>query len=135
MYLAALQEGYTEAEAREITHVVANFEFYNHGWTEMMEFPGPEIDAHYERYGAFFEAHGVTVDNPLGEFRPADLPDAPATPEKLDDPDWSHTEGGYADDVYVEGPDGEVGVGDRDEPDRVDVADAPGVRDEETGDA
>ncbi|MEF8872447.1 MAG: DUF6149 family protein, partial [Haloarculaceae archaeon] len=38
-YLAALEDGYPEAEAREITHAQANFDFYNHGWTEMMEFP------------------------------------------------------------------------------------------------
>ncbi|MFB6084803.1 MAG: DUF6149 family protein, partial [Halorientalis sp.] len=38
-YVAALDSSFTEAEAREITHVQANFDFYNHGWTEMMEFP------------------------------------------------------------------------------------------------
>ncbi|MCF2240370.1 hypothetical protein KI372_02815, partial [Halobacterium salinarum] len=38
MYLVALQSGLPEAQAREITHIVANFDFYNHGWTEMMEF-------------------------------------------------------------------------------------------------
>jgi len=36
-YVAALEAGFPEAEAREITHVQANFDFFNHGWTEMME--------------------------------------------------------------------------------------------------
>jgi hypothetical protein len=131
MYLSALQEGYTEAEAREITHVVANFDFYNHGWTEMMEFPGDEIDEHYARYEAFFEHHGVRIDEPLGEFRPDSLPEAPATPAKLDDPDWAHAEGGYDDDVYVEDAEAEVRRGDTDEPADVSVEDAPGVSDDD----
>jgi hypothetical protein len=132
MYLAALQAGYTEAEAREITHVVANFDFYNHGWTEMMEFPGDELDDHYERHREFFERHGVRIDDPLGEFAPDSIPDAPATPEKLDDPDWEHAEGGYADDVYVEDTEGEIQRGDVDEPEDASVEDAPGVsRDED----
>ncbi|MDX1745028.1 MAG: DUF6149 family protein, partial [Halobacteriales archaeon] len=33
-YLAALDTGYDEAAAREITHIQANFDFFNHGWTE-----------------------------------------------------------------------------------------------------
>jgi hypothetical protein len=45
-YVAAREAGYPEAEAREITHVQANFGFYNHGWTEMMEFPVDERRAH-----------------------------------------------------------------------------------------
>jgi hypothetical protein len=117
-YVAALEEGYSEAEAREITHVQANFDFYNHGWTEMMEFPTDEIEAHYERYEEFFERHGITVADPLGEFQPATLPDAPSTPEKLDDPSHPNAEGGFADDVYVEGEDGEIRVGPDDEADR-----------------
>ncbi len=132
-YLAALEAGYPEAEAREITHVQANFDFYNHGWTEMMEFPADELEAHYERYRDFFRAHGITIDDPLGEFRPPDgLAFAPSTPEKLDDPDHPHAEGGFADDVYVEGPDGEVRVGGADaEPGDVSPTDAPGVDAEE----
>ena len=129
-YVAAMDEGYSEAEAREITHVQANFDFYNHGWTEMMEFPADEIEDHYERYRDFFERHGITIDDPLGEFRAGDLPDAPSTPEKLDAPEHPHAEGGFADDVYVEDEDGEVHVGGRDEPadEDVDVGAAPGVR-------
>ena len=134
LYLAALQEGYSEAEAREITHVVANFEFYCRGWTEMMEFPAAEVEAHYERHGNFFERHGITVEKPLGEFEPeGGLPDAPRTLEKLDDPDHPFAEGGYADDVYVEDETGDVTRGDREDidPDAVDPTDAPGVgRDE-----
>ncbi|KPN31978.1 hypothetical protein SY89_02735 [Halolamina pelagica] len=65
-YLAALSDGYPEAEAREITHLQANFDFYNHGWTEMMEFPVDEVEEHYDRYAAFFEAHDITIDDPLG---------------------------------------------------------------------
>ena len=128
MYLAALQEGYSEAEAREITHVVATFDFYNHGWAEMMEYPPDELADHYDRYADFFDRHGVSIDDPLGEFRPAsDLPDAPSTPEKLDDADFQNAAAGYADDVYVETEDGEVKRGDVDEPEDVDPTDSPGV--------
>ena len=102
-YLRALQEGYSEAEAREITHIQANFDFYNHGWTEMMEFPADELEAHYDRYREFFERWDVTIDEPLGQFAPpAGLPEAPSTPERLEDPEHPHAEGGFADDVYVE---------------------------------
>ncbi|MFA9502315.1 DUF6149 family protein [Natrinema sp. H-ect1] len=122
-YLRALQEGYSEAEAREITHIQANFDFYNHGWTEMMEFPADELEAHYDRYGEFFERWDVTIDEPLGQFAPPEgLPAAPSTPERLDDPDHPHAEGGFADDVYVETDDGELIVGGQDEPEDVDVS-------------
>ncbi|MFB6105358.1 MAG: DUF6149 family protein [Halobacteriaceae archaeon] len=128
MYLAALQAGRSEAAAREITHVVANFDFYNHGWTEMMEFPADEVEAHYERHREFFDAHGVTVADPLGEFAPpGGLPDAAPTLEKLDDPEHPHAEGGFADDVYVEDETGAVSAGSNPEPEDVDPTDAPGV--------
>jgi hypothetical protein len=127
-YVTALDAGYPEAEAREITHAQANFDFYNHGWTEMMEFPSDELEAHYDRYADFFEAHGITIDDPLGEFRPAaGIADAPSTPAKLDDPEHPHAEGGFADDVYVETGSGDVVVDGGEEPDEVDVTDAPGV--------
>jgi hypothetical protein len=127
-YVAALDSGYPEAEAREITHVQANFDFYNHGWTEMMEFPSDELEDHYERYGEFFERWDITIDDPLGDFRPNDgIAEAPSTPEKLDDPEHPHAEGGFADDVYVETDDGEIVVGGQAEPADVDVEDAPGV--------
>ncbi|MBX0348416.1 DUF6149 family protein [Haloarcula pellucida] len=130
-YVAALEAGYPEAEAREITHVQANFDFYNHGWTEMMEFPSDELEVHYERYDEFFERYDITIDDPLGKFRPADgITEAPSTPEKLEDPDHPHAVGGFADDVYVETADGEVVVGGQDEPEEVDPAEAPGVDDE-----
>ena len=131
-YLAALQQGAPEAEAREITHVQANFDFYNHGWTEMMEFPSDELGEHYDRYEAFFERHGITIDDPLGEFEPAGgIPDAPSTPEKLEEPEHPYAEGGFADDVYVEDEEGNVHVGGQDEPADVDVTDAPGVTDDD----
>ncbi|WP_302081459.1 DUF6149 family protein [Salinibaculum rarum] len=130
-YIAALEDGYPEAEAREITHAQANFDFYNHGWTEMMEFPSDEIEAHYERYGKFFEQYDISIDDPLGVFRPAaGIAEAPSTPAKLDDPKHPHAEGGFADDVYVETADGEVVVGGTAEPEQVDVTDAPGVPDD-----
>ena len=126
-YLAALNEGYTEAEAREITHIQANFDFYNHGWVEMMEFPTDELEDHYERYVDFFERHGITIDDPLGDFRPAGgVASAPSTPEQLDDPEHPHAEGGFADDVYVDTGE-EVVAGGIEEPEDVDPTEAPGV--------
>ena len=131
-YVAALEAGYTEAAAREITHVQANFDFYNHGWIEMMEIPPDELDAHYDRYREFFETFAITIDDPLGTFAPAGgVPEAPSTPEKLDDDSHRYTKGGFADDVYVEGPDGELLVGGAEEPDEVDVTDAPGISDDD----
>ncbi|PSP94526.1 hypothetical protein BRC91_05540 [Halobacteriales archaeon QS_4_62_28] len=129
-YVAALEAGYPEAEAREITHIQANFDFYNHGWTEMMEFPSDELVEHYERYEEFFQAHGITIDDPLGEFAPeSGVTGAPSTPEKLADPDHPHAEGGFADDAYVETEDGEIVVGGTEEPDDIDPSEAPGVED------
>ena len=127
-YVAALEAGFPEAEAREVTHAQANFDFYNHGWTEMMEFPTDEVEEHYDRYEGFFGEHGITIDDPLGEFRPAaGVTHAPSTPEKLDDPEHPHAQGGFADDVYVETDDGEVVVGGGEKPEEVDVDRAPGV--------
>ncbi|AAG20018.1 MULTISPECIES: DUF6149 family protein [Halobacterium] len=125
MYLVALQSGLPEAQAREITHIVANFDFYNHGWTEMMEFPGDELRDHYDRHADFFDEHDITIDNPLGAFQPADgIPDAPATPEKLADADFENAAAGFEDDVYVETDDG-IQKGGVDEPDDVDPEDSP----------
>lgn len=126
-YLAALQAGAPEAEARELTHIQANFDFYNHGWTEMMEFPSDELEAHYDRYEEFFSRHGITIADPLGDFEPDDMPEAPSTPEKLHDPEHPHAQGGFADDVYVQGDDGEIRIGGQDEPEDVDVSDAVGM--------
>jgi hypothetical protein len=127
-YVAALEAGYTEAEAREITHVQGNFDFFDHGWTEMMEIPGDELEAHYRRYEEFFREHGITIDDPLGEFRPADgIADAPRTPEKLEAPEYENAVAGFADDVYVE-RDGDIRAGgDAEEPEDVSPTDAPGV--------
>mgnify|MGYP000182062946 CR=1 FL=1 len=131
-YVTALEDGYPEAEAREITHIQANFAFYNHGWTEMMEFPSDELDVHYDRYAEFFGSHSIAIDEPLGEFEPGDgLPSAPSTPEKLEEPEHPYAEGGFAEDVYVETGDGELVVGGGEEPNEVDVAAAPGVDEEQ----
>ncbi|MBX0287274.1 DUF6149 family protein [Haloarcula salinisoli] len=127
-YVAALEDGFPEAEAREITHVQANFDFYNHGWTEMMEFPADELQAHYDRYETFFGKHGITISDPLGEFRPAGgIAEAPSTPDKLENPEHPHAVGGFADDAYVETEDGELVVGGQAEPADVDPSEAPGV--------
>ncbi|WP_123619256.1 DUF6149 family protein [Halorubrum sp. CSM-61] len=132
-YVAALEAGFPEAEAREITHVQANFDFFNHGWTEMMEIPGDELEQHYRRYESFFGEHGITIDDPLGEFVPAGgVVEAPETPEKLETPEYENARAGFADDVYVETDDGEtVAGGDREEPDEVDPSAAPGLDDDE----
>ncbi|WP_096393375.1 DUF6149 family protein [Halorubrum trapanicum] len=132
-YVAALEAGFPEAEAREITHVQANFDFFNHGWTEMMEIPGDELEAHYRRYESFFSEHGITIDDPLGEFRPPEgIVEAPETPAKLDEPEYENALAGFADDVYVETDDGETVVGgDTEEPDEVDAATAPGLDEDE----
>ncbi|WP_435074660.1 DUF6149 family protein [Halorubrum sp. HHNYT27] len=132
-YVAALQASFSEAEAREITHVQANFDFFNYGWTEMMEIPGGELEEHYRRYEAFFTEHGITIDDPLGEFRPAEgIADAPATPERLKTAEYENALAGFADDVYVETGDGETVVGgETEEPEDVDPAVAPGLDEDE----
>ena len=130
-YVAALEAGLPEAEAREITHIQANFDFFNHGWTEMMEIPADEFEQHFRRYEAFFKRYGISVDDPLGEFRPAGgIPEAPETPEKRDQPAYENAIAGFADDVYVEDGDGDLHVGGgTDEPEEVDPTDAPGLDD------
>ncbi|WP_435099364.1 DUF6149 family protein [Halorubrum sp. N11] len=132
-YVAALETGFAEAEAREITHVQANFDFFNYGWTEMMEIPGDELEEHYRRYESFFGEHGITIDDPLGEFRPAEgVVDAPETPEKLKTAEYENALAGFADDVYVETDDGETVVGgETEEPDEVDPSAAPGLDEDE----
>jgi hypothetical protein len=133
-YVAALEAGHTEAAAREITHVQANFDFFEHGWTEMMEIPGDELEDHYRRYETFFTEYGITIDDPLGDFRPPEgITDAPETPEKLEEPEYVNAKAGFADDVYVETDDGETVVGGTEEPEDVDPSQAPGV--EENADA
>jgi hypothetical protein len=135
-YLAALQAGFPEAEAREITHVQANFDFFNHGWTEMMEIPADELEAHYRRYEAFFERHGITIDDPLGEFRPLEgIADAPATLGKLEEPAYENALAGFADDVYVDTGDGLLAGRGGDEPEDVALTDAPGLAGADDDDA
>ncbi|MFB6118650.1 DUF6149 family protein [Halosegnis sp.] len=133
-YVAALQAGYPEAEAREITHIQANFDFFNHGWAEMMEIPADELEEHYRRYESFFSEHGITIDDPLGEFRPAaGIREAPATPDALEDGEFENAVAGFADDVYVD--DGETIIQGENavepSPDEVDVSAAPGLDDDE----
>ncbi|WP_435127851.1 DUF6149 family protein [Halobaculum sp. D14] len=131
-YLAALDGGYPEAEAREITHIQANFDFFNHGWAEMMEFPADELEAHYRRYEEFFADHGVTIDDPLGEFAPdGGVADAPATPDAMAEGEFENAVAGFADDAYVVDGDGELTTGGAEEPDDVSVTDAPGVDEDE----
>lgn len=125
-YVAALDAGYSEANAREITHIQANFDFYNHGWVEMMEFPPDELDQHHERYAEFFSTHNISIEDPLGDFKPDRMPQAPSTPGKLEVKEHPYAEGGFADDVYVE-RDGDIVVGGSTEPDDVDLTDAPGL--------
>ncbi|SDY40606.1 DUF6149 family protein [Halobellus clavatus] len=127
-YVRALEEGFSEAEAREITHIQANFDFYNHGWTEMMEFPAEELEEHYERYEAFFERYDIDIANPLGDFHTQEIPAADSTPERLEEPEHPHAVGGFADDVYVEDDDGEIHVGGQEAPEDVDVEVAPGMQ-------
>jgi len=130
-YVTALEAGYSEAQAREVTHIQANFNFFNHGWTAMMEIPADELEEHYRRYEPFFEAHGVTIDDPLGDFRPpTGIPQAPATPEKRDQGAYENAVAGFADDVYVETPKGVTVGGRTAEPDGVDVNHAPGIDEE-----
>jgi hypothetical protein len=131
-YVAALEAGFAEAEAREITHVQANFDFFTYGWTEMMEIPADELEAHYRRYEAFFSDHDITIDDPLGTFRPAaGVTDAPATPERLKTPEYENALAGFADDVYVETESGETVVGGTEEPADVDPTVAPGIDEDE----
>ncbi|MFC7068069.1 DUF6149 family protein [Halobaculum lipolyticum] len=127
-YVAALEAGFPEAEAREITHVQANFDFFNHGWAEMMEIPSDELETHYRRYQEFFERYGITIDDPLGEFRPADgVAEAPTTPERMAEGEFENAVAGFADDAYVEDADGDLHVGGGEEPEDVDVSLAPGA--------
>ncbi|GAB7013983.1 DUF6149 family protein [Halolamina salina] len=101
VYLAALREGYPEAQAREITHIQGSWTFIRHGWGELIEFPPDESAAYYERYEAFYDRHDCSPKDPFGEFAPADgLPDAPETPERLNG-DYPFAASGLDDGVYV----------------------------------
>jgi len=132
-YVAALEAGFREAAAREITHVQANFDFFTHGWTEMMEIPADELETHYRRYEAFFLDHGITVDDP-----PRRVPAGRRRRTCAVDPGaacgvaYENAVAGFADDVYVETGDGETVVGgDIEEPEDVDPATAPGLDEDE----
>jgi hypothetical protein len=100
----------------------------------MMEIPADELAAHHRRYGEFFREHGITIDDPLGAFAPADgVAEAPATPEKLDDPEYENAIEGFDDDVYVETSEGLLKGRGTDEPEDVDPGQAPGVDEDEVG--
>ncbi|MFD1566217.1 DUF6149 family protein [Halolamina litorea] len=100
-YLEALDEGFPESQAREITHIQGTWTFINHGWGELLEFPPEEATAYYERYHAFFDRHDCSPEDPLGSFAPAGgLPDAPETPGRLNG-DYPFAEPGLDDGVYV----------------------------------
>lgn len=102
-YRSALREGYPEAEAREITHVQATWDFQNHGWGDLVEFPPGERDTYHERYRGFFDRHDASPEDPFGDFAPAGLPDAPATPARMDG-DYPLANPSFTDDVYVYAP-------------------------------
>ena len=135
-YVAALEAGFTEAEAREITHIQANCDFFTHGWTEMMEIPAEEFEEHFRRYEDFFKRYGISVDDPLGEFEPVGgVPSAPETPEKRDQPAYENAIAGFADDVYVQDDTGAVNRGGSTEPAEVDPSDAPGLDEADVADS
>ena len=123
-YLAALRTGFTEAEAREITHMQANIDFAIHRWSEMMEIPIDELDEHVVRYQQFFDAHGISLSDSLGAFRPPNgIAKAPATPGRLEDPAYQFAQAGYADDVYVESDESGIAL------EEAVITEAPGVAD------
>ncbi|TKX78158.1 hypothetical protein EXE53_22670, partial [Halorubrum sp. SD626R] len=92
-----------------------------------------ELEAHYRRYEEFFADHAITIDDPLGAFRPADgIPEAAETPERLETAEYENALAGFADDVYVETDEGETVVGgETEEPDEVDPSAAPGLDEDE----
>ncbi|QKY21191.1 hypothetical protein B4589_012700 [Halolamina sp. CBA1230] len=101
VYREALREGYPEAQAREITHIQGSWTFIQQGWGELVEFPPEEADAYYERYEDFFDRHGCSPENPLGEFAPpSGLPDTPETPGRLNG-DYPFAVPNLTDGVYV----------------------------------
>lgn len=106
-YLEALESGFTEAKAREVTHIQANMEFLRMGWIEMMEIPPDEVPTNMRRYEAFFQDHGITLENPLGSFEPEEgLPSAPATSDGQAKAPYA--ERGYAEATYVEDDEGNL---------------------------
>lgn len=108
VYLRALAEGYPEAQAREITHIQASWDFLARGWAELAEFPADEREAYYERYADFYDRHDCSPSDPLGEFAPeGGLPSAPATPDRLNG-EYPLAAPGLADGVYVVSEDVEV---------------------------
>jgi len=133
-YVAALEAGFPEAEAREITHVQANFDFFNHG------VDGDDGDPGRRRAGAALPPVRVLLRRPRDhDRRPARRVPARGghrrghrDPEKLETPEYENALAGFADDVYVETDDGETVVGgETEEPEEVDPSAAPGLDEDE----
>jgi hypothetical protein len=94
--------------------------------------PDRRARPHLERYAEFFDAHGISGDDPLGAFRTGELPEAPATPDRLEDGEPPRALGGYTDDACVETDNGEVIPGGTDEPEAVDPGSVLGLEDQAT---
>lgn len=94
-----------------------------------MEIPAGETEVHYKRCEEFFECHGIDITKPLDKLRTADIPGVPAMLNKFDDPGHPRAEGGFADDMYVEGDSGEVGVDGADKSEDMDVSATSGMQD------
>ncbi|MFB6087418.1 MAG: DUF6149 family protein [Haloarculaceae archaeon] len=104
VYVRASEEGYPEIQAREIAHILGTFDFLNHGWGELIEFPPREVEDYHERYAEFYDRYDCTPENPFGRFAPAGgFPAAPRTPERMAGA-YTLAEPGLADDVYVLAP-------------------------------
>jgi len=132
-YVAALEAGFREAAAREITHVQANFDFFH-----------PRLDGDDGDPG---RRTGDTLSPVRGVFpRPRDhgrrsprrVPAGRRRRTCAVDPGaacgvaYENAVAGFADDVYVETGDGETVVGgDIEEPEDVDPATAPGLDEDE----
>mgnify|MGYP006914312654 FL=1 len=92
-----------------------------------METPADELEDHYRRYEEFFAEYDITIDDPLGEFAPATgVTAAPTTLENLEGAEYENAIEGFADDVYVETPEGLLKGRGTDEPD-VSPTEAPGA--------
>lgn len=100
-YVRASKEGYPEIQAREITHIMGNWEFIRQGWGELIEFPPRERETYYDRYSGFYDRHGCRPASPFGEFLPpGGFPPAPSTPGRLNG-EYPLSEPGLGNEVYA----------------------------------
>jgi len=130
-YVAALEAGFPEAEARD--HPRA-------GQLRLLQprvdgddgDPGDELEPHYRRYESFFGDHGITIDDPLGEFRPAEgIVEATETPENLRRRS-TRTRWPASPTTCTSRPTtGTVVGGETEEPEEVDPSAAPGLDEDE----